>query len=50
VDSEEKFRLLWSEKEQVWVAVYRLALTVCTFLCSFGYEKSANNIGSFFIS
>jgi hypothetical protein len=29
--SAEKFTLLWSEKDQVWVAVYRLALTVCTF-------------------
>jgi hypothetical protein len=35
VDDAERFMLLWSEKDQVWVAVYRLALTVCTFLpCS----------------
>ncbi|GLB39687.1 putative TRAPP trafficking subunit Trs65 [Lyophyllum shimeji] len=27
-DSKEGFSLLWSEKEQVWVAVYRLSLTV----------------------
>jgi hypothetical protein len=29
-DSNEEFALVWSEKESVWVAVYRLALTVCT--------------------
>jgi len=28
-DSQEAFSLLWSEAEQVWVAVYRLVLTVC---------------------
>ncbi|KAJ7498655.1 hypothetical protein FB451DRAFT_1426423 [Mycena latifolia] len=27
-DSQEAFTLLWSEEEEVWVAVYRLALTV----------------------
>ncbi|KAJ7180377.1 TRAPP trafficking subunit Trs65-domain-containing protein [Mycena crocata] len=27
-DSQEAFSLLWSEEEEVWVAVYRLALTV----------------------
>jgi hypothetical protein len=31
----EKFTLLWSEKEKVWVAVYRLALTVCTSVPTF---------------
>lgn len=29
--SRDAFSLLWSEKEKVWVAVYRLALTVCKF-------------------
>jgi hypothetical protein len=28
-DSSEGFSLLWSDKEQRWVAVYRLSLTVC---------------------
>ena len=28
-DPCEAFSLLWSEKEQVWVAVYRLGITVC---------------------
>ncbi|KAF6746016.1 TRAPP trafficking subunit Trs65-domain-containing protein [Ephemerocybe angulata] len=33
--SKEAFSLLWSEKEKVWVAVYRLALTVyCQLLQS----------------
>ncbi|KAJ6539624.1 TRAPP trafficking subunit Trs65-domain-containing protein [Mycena capillaripes] len=27
-DSQEAFTLLWSEEEEMWVAVYRLALTV----------------------
>lgn len=27
--NSDQFTLLWSEKEKVWVAVYRLALTVC---------------------
>ncbi|KAJ7639092.1 TRAPP trafficking subunit Trs65-domain-containing protein [Roridomyces roridus] len=27
-DSQEAFSLLWSQEEQVWVAVYRLSLTV----------------------
>ncbi|KAJ7752754.1 TRAPP trafficking subunit Trs65-domain-containing protein [Mycena maculata] len=27
-DSQEAFSLLWSEEEEVWVAVYRLSLTV----------------------
>lgn len=30
-DSREAFSLLWSEAGRVWVAVYRLALTVCKF-------------------
>lgn len=28
-DSREAFSLLWSEEEGIWVAVYKLALTVC---------------------
>ena len=28
-DGAERFTLLWSEKDQVWVAVYRLSLTIC---------------------
>jgi len=28
-DSQEAFALLWSEEENNWIAVYRLALTVC---------------------
>lgn len=28
-DSREAFSLLWSDEECVWVAVYRLSLTVC---------------------
>ena len=33
-DSPEAFSLLWSDQEQLWVAIYRLSLTVCkiTFL------------------
>jgi hypothetical protein len=30
--SKDAFSLLWSEKEKVWVAIYRLALTVCRSL------------------
>lgn len=28
-DSRESFALLWSDEEQVWVATYQLAFTVC---------------------
>jgi hypothetical protein len=34
-DSPETFSLLWSEEEEVWVAVYRLSLTVCRDLLLF---------------
>ena len=34
-DSPESFSLLWSEEEEVWVAVYRLSLTVCRDLLLF---------------
>lgn len=28
-DSKEAFTLLWSSKEKVWIAVYRMVLTIC---------------------
>jgi len=28
-DSPEAFSLLWSQREQVWVALYRIGITVC---------------------
>ena len=31
-DSLESFALLWSDEEESWIAVYRMALTVCTCL------------------
>lgn len=31
-DSLEAFTLFWSEEEEMWVAVYRLSLTVCKFI------------------
>lgn len=30
--SQEDFTLVWSESEQLWVAIYRLAMTVCTLV------------------
>lgn len=33
-ENKGRFTLLWSESEQVWVAVYQLALVVCTSLSS----------------
>lgn len=30
-NAQEAFSLLWSEDEKIWVAVYRLSLTVCEF-------------------
>ena len=31
-DSLEAFSLLWSDREQLWVAIYRLSFTVCKIM------------------
>lgn len=41
----EKFGLLWSEVDQAWVAVYRLALTVCE--CSHRYIYLLFNLSNY---
>ena len=39
-DSPEDFALLWSEKDKSWVAIYRMAITVCMFI-KISIEKSS---------
>lgn len=47
-DSREAFSLIWSDEEQLWVAVYRLSLTVCeSFL--FLAESSLNSLATAFL-